>query len=139
MRVVLDTNALVSGILFPLGPPRRLVDAVRAGTWQLCLSEVLLAELLDVLSRRKFAERIARADLTVARIVSEIRDLALLVAPPVMPPTVIGDPDDDHVLACAIGAGAELIVSGDRDLLALRQFHGIAIVPPSEAAALLGS
>ena len=55
MRVVLDTNTLVSGVISPAGPPRRLLNGVRSQAIELCSSATLLAELLDVLSREKFA------------------------------------------------------------------------------------
>jgi predicted nucleic acid-binding protein len=62
VRLVLDTNLLVSGVI-AAGLPRRLVDGAKAGEFELCTSEVLLAELLDVLSREKFAARLSQAGL----------------------------------------------------------------------------
>jgi predicted nucleic acid-binding protein len=68
----------------------------------------------------------------------EVRRLVKLVAPVEVPRVIADDPDDDHVLACAIAARAELIVSGDRHLLGLGGSHrGIRIVSPAEAANLL--
>jgi putative PIN family toxin of toxin-antitoxin system len=64
VRVVLDTNTLVSGVISPGGPPRRLLNGVRSQVIELCSSATLLAELLDVLSREKFAARLAQAGLT---------------------------------------------------------------------------
>ena len=61
MRVVLDTNTLVSGVISPGGPPRRLLDELRAHVFELCSIATLLAELLDVLSREKFAARLTQA------------------------------------------------------------------------------
>lgn len=62
MRFVLDTNTLVSALLSPHGPPRRLLDDARAQVFELCSSAVLMAELLDVVSREKFAKRFAKPD-----------------------------------------------------------------------------
>ena len=59
MRVVLDTNTFASALLSIHGPPRRLLDAARAQVFELCSSPVLVAELLDVVSREKFAKRLA--------------------------------------------------------------------------------
>lgn len=81
MRVVLDTNTLVSGVISPGGPPRRLLDAVRSQFIELCSSGPLLAELLDVLSREKFAARLRQAGLTAGGIVVELRRLAHMAAP----------------------------------------------------------
>lgn len=58
MRVVLDTNTLVSAIVSPFGPPRRLLDDARAQVVELCSSPMLMAELLDVVAREKFATRL---------------------------------------------------------------------------------
>ena len=139
MRVVLDTNTLVSAILSPLGPPRRLLDNARAQVFELCSSPVLMAELLDVVSREKFAQRLAAAGLTPLGIVGEIRRLATMATPTDVPRVVADDADDDHVLACALTAQADLIVSGDKHLLKLGgQYQGIAIVTPAPAVLLVG-
>ena len=133
MRIVLDTNTIVSGVISP-GPPRQLVDAVKRGDIELAISPALLAELLEVLGRAKFAARLQQADLTPAGIVADLRALALIVTPPTVPRVVARDPDDDQVLACAVASSANLIVSGDkRDLLPLQTYQGIPIVSPREA------
>lgn len=139
MRVVLDTNTLVSALLSPHGPPRRLLDDARAQAFELCSSPVLMAELLDVVSREKFAKRLVAAGLTPIGIVGEIRRLAVMAAPVSVPRVVADDADDDHVLACAVTAQADLIVSGDKHLLNLGgQYQGIAIVTPAQAVQLVG-
>ena len=128
MRFDLDTNLLVSGVI-AAGLPRQLVDAAKAGEFELCTSETLLAELLDVLSRQKFATRLARAGLTPAGIADDVRRLAVVVSPTSVPRVVPTDPDDDHVLAAALAGNADLIASGDmRDLLPIGSYEGIAIV-----------
>src|SRR5258706_15106192 len=99
--MVLDTNLLVSGVI-SAGLPRQLVDAAKAGVFELCTSETLLAELLDVLSRDKFAARLAQAGLVPAGIVDDLRRLAVVVSPSAVPRVVPTDPDDDHVLAAAL-------------------------------------
>ena len=133
MRFVLDTNLLVSGVI-AAGLPRRLVDGARAGEFELCTSEVLLAELLDVLSRGKFAARLAQASLTPQGIVDDLRRLAVIVSPVNTPRVVPTDPDDDHVVAAAVTGQADLIASGDkRDLLPLGSYAGIPIITAREA------
>ena len=134
MRIVLDTNLLVSAVI-AAGLPRRLLDGAKAGEFELCTSDVLLAELLVVLMRRKFAARLEQAELTPAGIVAELRKLSVVVPTPQTPPRVVlTDPDDDHVIAAAIAGTADLIASGDRrDLLPLGSVEGIAIVTAREA------
>ena len=128
MRIVLDTNLLVSGVI-AAGLPRRLVDGAKAGEFELCTSEVLLTELLDVLSREKFAARLSQAGLTPEGIVDDLRRLAVAVTPTDVPRVVLTDPDDDHVIAAAVAGQADFIASGDRrDLLPLGNFEGIPII-----------
>lgn len=138
MRVVLDTNTLVSAVLSPNGPPRRLLDDARRRVFELCSSAVLMAELIDVVSREKFARRFALAGLTPLGIVGEIRRLAVMAAPASVPPVVANDADDDHVLACALAGNADLIVSGDKHLIGLGgEYQGIRIVTPAEAVRIV--
>lgn len=133
MRIVVDTNLLVSGVI-STGIPRTLANAAKAGVFELCTSGVLLAELLDVLGRSKFAARLTQAGLTPQAIVDDLRALSIVVSPASVPRVVASDPDDDHVLAAAITGAADLIASGDkRDLLPLGSYLGIPIVTASEA------
>ena len=133
MRIVVDTNILVSGII-STGLPRQLVEAAKAAEFELCTSEVLLAELSDVIARDKFAARLVLAGLSPLAIVEDIRALAVVVSPTSVPRVVATDPDDDHVLAAALTGAADLIVSGDkRDLLPLGSYQGIPIVTAKEA------
>jgi uncharacterized protein len=133
VRFVLDTNLLVSGVI-AAGQPRRLVDGAKAGEFELCTSEVLLAELLEVLSRGKFVARLAQAGLTPQGIVDDLRRVAIVVSPTDTPRVVPTDPDDDQVIAAAVAGQADLIASGDkRDLLPMGSFQGIAIVTAREA------
>lgn len=74
------------GVISAGGLPRQLVDAAKAGEFELCKSEVLLAELLDVFSRSKFAARLAHAGLTPEGIVGELRRLAVVVSTLATPP-----------------------------------------------------
>ena len=128
MRFVLDTNLLVSGVI-AAGLPRRLIDGAKAGEFELCTSEVLLAELLDVLSRENFVTRLSQAGLTPQGIVDDLRRLAVVVSPTDVPRVVRTDPDDDHVIAAAVAGQVDLIASGDkRDLLPMGSFQGIPII-----------
>jgi len=131
---VLDTNTLVSGIISPGGPPRRLLDGARRLIFELCSSATLLAELLDVLAREKFSIRLAQAGLSHQGIVVDLRRLAHMATPQEVPRVIEQDADDDHVIACAVAGQAGLIVSGDKHLHSLGgQYQGIPIVTATEA------
>ncbi len=130
---MLDTNVLVSAVI-AARPPQRLLSAALAGEFELCTSEVLLAELLDVLSRAKFAARLELAGLTPQGFVDDLRRQSVVVSPRKTPRIVLQDLDDDHVLAAAITGRADLIVSGDkRNLLPLSSYQGIPIVDARQA------
>ena len=132
MRLVLDTNAAVSGLLWH-GNPGKLIDAAQAGSVILYASAPLLAELHAVLGRDKFAKHLRVRGLTATQIFEGYAALAAVVLPAIIPPAIIDDPDDDAVLACAVAAKADLVVSGDPHLVKLIQYEGIPIVAPAEA------
>ena len=133
VRVVLDTNVVVSGLLWA-NTPRQVLDAVRDGRLTAFTSVALLDELADVLSRDHLAALIARLNTTVAELVYGYSKLARLVTVTVVPRAVPNDPDDDHVLACALAARADLVVSGDKKhLLPMKSYQEIPIVSPREA------
>lgn len=136
MRLVLDTNTVVSALLWQGKPHALLFDAVPREGAALFASPWLLAELLDVLTRGKFARALDAAGTNVEQLMQHYRSLVSVIHPEPIPPTV-SDPDDDHVIACALSAKAEMLVSGDRALLALHPHQGIAIVTAAEALALL--
>jgi putative PIN family toxin of toxin-antitoxin system len=132
MRIVADTNIIVSG-LFWQGPPRRILDATRQRAVQLATSPELLAELARVLNRPKFAQALKQAGLPVDQLLADYARLAHVVETSPLPQPVCRDPSDDAVIACAVAAHAEIIVSGDRDLLELGRYRDIAIQTPVDA------
>ena len=131
MRVVADTNVVISGLLCQ-GPSRQLLDAARQGKVELFTSGALLAELEEVLRREKFFNRLAAAQIQPRDLVAGYAALATVTQPAQIGPVVLRDPDDDAVIACAVAAGAAHIVSGDLDLLALKKHEQIEILRPAE-------
>jgi putative PIN family toxin of toxin-antitoxin system len=97
----------------------------------------LIAELADVIARDKFHAALVRSRTNPARMLAELRRLAEMVDPTNPPAPISRDPDDDIVLALAADAGADLIVSGDADLLILASHAGIPIVTPADALAIV--
>ena len=138
MKLVVDVNVLVSGSLWR-GNPARLVDALLDGSATLCASGLVMAEFEEVIQRKKFQERLEQRSRGAREIISRFRAVALIVEGPVIPvPTALRDPDDVHVLACAIGACADAIVTGDNDLLSMATFEGIPILTVRQALEKLG-
>ncbi len=135
MRLVADTNIIVSALLWH-APPHHLFERMREAPLTFYTSPVLLEELVDVLSRRKLAKAISALDATPDSLLRDYRGFARSVRPSSIPRVVV-DPDDDHVLACALAAHADLIVSGDRHLLDLKEYQGIRIVTAVHAVRIV--
>lgn len=126
-RLVIDTNAFISRLLLPNSIPAQAVrKAVDSG--QLLVSEATLNELADVLSRVKFD-----AYVTLEERQQFLRLLARIVelVPIVYRVRVCRDPKDDQILEVAVNGSADLIVTGDQDLLSLRRFQDIRIISPA--------
>lgn len=131
MRLVLDTNVVVAAVMGD-GPPSRLIELAMEGAIELVSSDTLIAELADVLQRDRVARRLARKGRHPAEVLALYEDLVDRVVAAQIARTV-HDPDDDAVLACALGAGADLIVSGDHAVRNVKSFQRIPIVSAAEA------
>ena len=133
MRLVLDTNTVLSALLWR-GTPYRLLQVIRNQHPSLLLysSPVLLDELTDVITRPSFSQRLNSIGKTVLQVLADYIEIVELVEPLEIP-RIVRDPDDDHVLACALTAKAEIIVSGDKDLLDLAGYQGISILTTAAA------
>jgi len=127
MKLVLDTNTVISGLLWH-GAPRQVLDLARSGSISLFTCPELLAELEDVIGRKKFAARLRMAQVTVDELVFGYAALATTIRAAKIAPVIKADPDDDIVLACAVAAKAEIIASGDSHLLDLKEYEGIRIL-----------
>lgn len=137
MRVVLDTNTFVSALLWQ-GSTFRLLSALCATNGvELFTSPALLAELAEVLVRPKLASRFVKINRTPEQLLADVTNACVVLHTKPLSTPVCRDPDDDAVLACALAAGADFVVSGDMDLLSLNQFCGIAILSAPQAIARL--
>jgi putative PIN family toxin of toxin-antitoxin system len=136
VRIVADTNVVLSGLLWR-GPPSRLIQLGRQGAVDLCSSVELVTELAEVIGRAKFRLRLAELDLVAELLVQGYASLAEIHEPTPLANSLSRDPDDDKVIACAISAGAQMIVSGDRDLLDLGSIGRIQIATAGQAVATI--
>jgi putative PIN family toxin of toxin-antitoxin system len=126
VRVVFDTNVVVSALMLLGSPPRRAFDAARQHG-QLLVSEATLEELDDVLRRQKLARYVSE-DQRLEFLAAYIRDAEDVVV--TIRLRECRDPKDDKFLELASEGRATHIVSGDQDLLTLSPFRGIAILRP---------
>lgn len=126
VRAVIDTNVIVSGLIKP-GVPRKIWLAFKSGGCRFILSPSIFAEIAAVLQRPKFQGLIceeARKELLL------YLELNADFVEPENPVIACRDPEDNHILACAEASKAGYIVTGDKDLLILKSFHGIPIITP---------
>lgn len=133
MRLVLDTNVVLSALLWR-GTPYQLLTAIRSRSEAIHLfsSEALLLELAEVLRRPHLAKPLAAIGRSPAQVLADYA-VSVEVLVPTEIPRVVRDPDDDQVVACAIKAQADAIVSGDNDLLSLQSYQGIPILTARQA------
>jgi putative PIN family toxin of toxin-antitoxin system len=137
VRIVLDTNVALSALLWR-GTPYRLLQTIRRReNVELFSSGALLEELGEVLIRPGPAKRLALLNLLAYQVLGDYIDAVELVIPLSVPSVIAADPDDDQVIAAAVAAKADLIVSGDHHLLALGSYLTLRIVTPAEAILLI--
>lgn len=139
MRAVIDTNILVSSFMRPDTPPAALRRALITGDFELCLSQPLLDELEDVLGREHLAKylKVPRED--IEEFLARLPGLAHWVEEEELEvEAVTVDPDDDVVVATALAGRAQVLVSSDKHLLALRpEYRGVAVMTLGEFVEML--
>jgi putative PIN family toxin of toxin-antitoxin system len=129
LKVVLDTNVLISAILFG-GKPRQILEKAIRGEIRLCLSEAILEELRGVLGRSKFGY----SPEMIQFIFTELTGIADFVNPSETIDVVLEDSEDNRILECAVEAKANYIISGDSHLLKLSRYRNMEVL---DAAAFL--
>ena len=137
MRVVLDTNVIVSAVLIQRSNERRILDAWRAGAFDLVMSPPLLEELGRVLSYPKIRDARWMSAADVVELLETLAETAVLVEGQ-LDIRVSRDASDDKFIAAALEGEADYLVSGDRDLLTLASYRSVKIVRPAAFLAVLG-
>lgn len=127
MKVVIDTNVLVSGIFWS-GPPYTILKAWQMQSFDLALSAEIFEEYKQVANilLRKYPA------IDLNYIIDLIARNATFYTPIILPSPISRDPDDDKFVACALAANAKYIISGDDDLLCLKEYFGIRILKPRQ-------
>jgi putative PIN family toxin of toxin-antitoxin system len=138
VRIVADTNTLVSGSLWS-GNPGRLLDAVKTGKLTLVQTPQSWVEFVEVLNRPKFLARLRLLGLTPTMLADGLRQYVTWTTEARIPqPPALRDPKDLPVLAAAVAARADAIVTGDDDLLSLQSFESIPIMKARQMLVSLG-
>ena len=130
MRVVVDTNILVRALIMPHGTVGPVLLRLRQGDYVLLYAHLLLEELVDVLNRPRIRQKYGLTEQDIETVIS----LILLRGEAVVPQEHIlacRDPQDDKFLEVAVSGKADVLVTGDDDLLVLHPFAGIPILPPA--------
>ena len=131
VRVVIDTNLLLSAILTHRGNPARILNLFRKDLIEIAISDDILKEMDRVLHYPKLKKRHGWSPQEISLFLKELRQFCIVVQPPTRESLIIEkDPTDDKYLDCAVASEANYIITGDQDLLGIGQYQGIKIVTP---------
>ena len=126
-KAVVDTNILVSAFVFPDGLIREVIDMAFKKQIRLFTSGPLLEEYARVLSRK-----FGREHETIDKHIKMVTRLLIIVNPDISIDAVRSDPSDNKVLECAVTAGADAVISGDKHLLNMKRYKSIQIITPAD-------
>ncbi|MBE0431038.1 MAG: putative toxin-antitoxin system toxin component, PIN family [Dehalococcoidia bacterium] len=132
LRVVLDTNVLVSALINPHGKPAQIMDGVLAGRIRLFVSPSIVTELERVLGYPKLMKRHGLEGDELKQFVLDLLSVMILVSAEETIELIADDPSDNKYLSCALAARADFIVSGDVHLLKLGEHRGIRVVSAAQ-------
>ena len=138
-KAVLDTTVLVSAFLRPVdgGASFDLLRFAEQGAFELCISDDILEETAQtLLTHRHIRRRYRYPDAAIVEYCRELARFATLISdPPEV--RIVRDPNDDAIVACAVAAGADYLVTRDKDLLSIKAHQDIAVINPEAFLALL--
>ncbi len=128
----LDTNTIVSALLIPRGIPSQILDAALAGDFACFSSDPIVSEVLRTLGRQRVQRKYQVALVEIERVRRFLESDLVTVSVDVPVQGVATHPEDDLVLATALSAQADYLVTGDRQLLRLGAFRGTIVLTPRE-------
>jgi len=133
LRTVIDTNVIVSGVISKKGPPAQLLDAWSDHVFDLVISAAIISEIQRVLSEPRLKHAFNVTDERIARLIEALhKDSILVPGTAHVHGAVATDPSDEKFLAAGLDGNADMVVSGDRDLLEIESFQGIVILTPRQ-------
>jgi len=131
MKVILDTNVLISGLLWS-GVPSQILNLVEEDKIKLCFTLKTLSELESVLQYSKFIPFLQKMEVNVDKLINRLSERAIVSSKNLKIKVITEDPSDNKFLACALIVKASYIVSGDKHLLNLKKFQNIPILTPKQ-------
>ena len=121
IKIVLDSNVIISGIVFG-GKPRELLNHIVEGRLTLYLSKFIIDEILEILKRKfKYTQPMLFA------VETELLSISVIIEPDIEINYIAEDEDDNKILECAVSGGCDYIISGDRHLLSISKYESIEI------------
>ena len=139
MRIVIDTNVVISAFLSPSGAPAQVLSYLEQDAFELLVSDPILDEYLRSLSYPKLRALHGMDDDSLEQVVNDLRSTAIAVESIESLKVVAQDPDDDKFFECAVAGDASYIVSGDTGVQAVGEYRGIRVVSPAMFVALLSN
>ncbi len=137
MRVVVDTNVIISALISPCGAPGQIIAAWHRRQIAVVMSDAMLVEVREAVHYPRVRRRIPLSDEELATVLDELESATNVLDEPAHVAVLIRDPDDAIFVEAAVAGGADYIVTGDRDLLELASYEGIRIVTPADFVKLL--
>lgn len=137
MKVVLDTNILVSALIVKAGKPAQILRCIES--FELLITQEILAETERVLNYRRIRKRYRLSDQDVSTYIDRLTEVGTVLQINARVEVIEDDPDDDKFLALAKEAEADYIVSGDAHLTALSEYEGASILTPNQFLEVLKS
>jgi len=139
LKIVLDTNVLVSGIIGKTGTPAKILDSWQAGEFKLITSPELVSEINKVLHYPHIQQKYRLAESDIDAFLISMVSFGIMTPGKLELRVIEDDPDDDKFLAAAVEGGADYIVSGDNHLKCLKIYQGITIISPAEFIEMTGT
>jgi uncharacterized protein len=131
MRIVLDTNVLISALVSATGTAAQILARCQAGELELLISPANLTELRRVLAYPKIRKRLDYTDTQIEAFVTFLEQSFIVLTPLTEVRAVLADSDDDKFVALALAGEAQYIISGDDHLLRIGQYEGVTILKPA--------
>ncbi len=132
LRVVLDTNNIVSGTIMNHGPSYEILEAWRRDEFILLTSKAIIKEVERVLHYPRIQKKYQLTEMKIGQVIRNLIKYAVVTPGELKLKVMEGDPPDNEVLACAVEGEADFIISGDEDIKKLNVYRGIRIIGANE-------